>query len=128
MNWPLRIVKAARMDSRIARIIMVLPALIFGLGHLGGANEMVGMVPDFIPLKLVMVYLSGVGLIAGALAVILNKMTRLGALLLCLIVLIIGFTVFLPGMIQGDQTSFSMFWKDLALAGGYYYIAINSDR
>jgi len=86
------------------------------------------MIPDFIPAKVFMVYLSGAGLVLGAFSVILNKMARMGSLMLAIELIIIAAILFLPGAIDGDQNAISMFLKDLGLAGALYYVSLNSDN
>lgn len=101
----------------VARLLFALPMLIFGIFHFLSAGDMAGMVP--IPGGVFWVYLTGLALIAAAIAIIIQKMGKLAAMLLALMLVIFALTIHLPGaMGDGGQTSVQNLLKDLALAGG----------
>ncbi|MEL4456401.1 hypothetical protein [Lutimonas vermicola] len=102
----------------IGKYMYLIPMGIFGLFHFMNAEAMSGMVPEFLPAKIVWVYLTGVALIAAVAAVILNKKAQLALQLLGLMLLLFALLLWLPGAIGGDQTATTMFLKDIALAGG----------
>lgn len=93
---------------------------IFGLGHLGNANAMAGMVP--IPGGAIWVYLTGLALIAAAVSIFIGKMDKLAATLLALMLVIFALSIHLPGMMgaaddMAAQMSMGNMMKDLGLAG-----------
>lgn len=60
--------------------------------------------------------------IGGALAIVLGWQTRLAALALA------GFSVLTAALFHnqlGDQTQFIMFWKNIAMAGGFLLLVAN---
>jgi putative oxidoreductase len=105
----------------VARILFALPFLVFGLLHLAAGQNMAMMIPSYLPGGVLWVYLTGVGLIAGGIALIINKMTKealigISVFLVATIVMVHG-----PGMMNPDpmmqQMSMSGFFKDLGLLG-----------
>ena len=78
---------------------------------------MAGMVPSFIPGGVIWVYLTGVALLAAAVAIIIQKKARLAGLLLAAMLLIFVLTIHLPGVMGGNESSMPGLLKDIALAG-----------
>jgi uncharacterized membrane protein YphA (DoxX/SURF4 family) len=100
---------------KLGKYLFALPLIGFGAGHFMNADAMAGMAPFG---GAIMIYITGLALIAGAVSIIIGKMDKLACVLLCLFLLSTAFLIFLPGMMDGDQTSMSMFMKDFAMAGG----------
>lgn len=89
---------------------------VFGLGHLGNADAMAGMVP--IPGGVIWVYITGLALIAAAVSIFIGKMDKLAAVLLALMLLIFALSMHLPSMMGGENPmAMPSFMKDLGLAG-----------
>lgn len=63
------------LTSTVARILFALPFLVFGLMHFVGADSMAGMVP--VPGGVFWVYLTGVAMVAAAVAIISARMVWL---------------------------------------------------
>lgn len=86
---------------------------------------MVGMLAGW-PFALFLVYVSGAGLILGAIALMLNHFARLAAILLAVEIGLFVLTLHLPAMLAGGagaQMSMMSALKDLALAGGALALA-----
>jgi len=117
------------LTGKIARFIFALPFAIFGIFHFMNASEMEGMIEKW-PMAEMFIYLSGVGLMAAALAIILNKSVRLASLLLAVLLFIIFLAVHLPNL--GDpatmQSAMTNALKDLGLIGGALILAGISDN
>ena len=96
-----------------ARILYAIPMAIFGIFHFMNGSAMAGMVPSFIPGGVFWVYLTGLGLILAAVAILIQKKARLASLLLAAMLIIFVLTIHLPGL--GD--SMPNLLKDAALAG-----------
>ncbi len=107
----------------LGKYMYLIPLAIFGLFHFMNAEAMAGMVPSFLPAKVVWVYLTGVALIAAVVAVIMGKKAELALQLLGLMLLLFALLLWLPGAIDGDQTATSMFLKDVALAGAALFFS-----
>ncbi len=112
------------LTGKIARIIFAVPFAIFGIFHFMNAGAMAGMLQGW-PFAELLVYFTGLCLIAAALAMIFNKYARLAGLLLALLLLIIVLFVHMPGL--GDpemmQRSMSAILKDVSLIGGALMVA-----
>ncbi|MES0488746.1 MAG: DoxX family protein [Leptospirales bacterium] len=107
--------------GRVANIMFALPMLVFGAGHFMAAKGMAAMVP--LPGGIFWVYLTGVALIAGGLGIIINKMARLAAFLLGVMIFIFAFSLHLPPMLEGNQGEMMQFMKDVMIASGAWAIA-----
>ena len=106
-----------------ARVLLVLPFAIFGLGHLTNAQSMVGMVPAFLPMALLLVYLTGMVQLVASVMVVVNKNGDKAALALAALALVYALTIHFPAMGAAaddgaKMMAMSHMLKDLALAGG----------
>lgn len=99
----------------LGRWLFAIPFAIFGLFHFLGAEGMAGIVP--IPGGVIWVYLTGVGLIGAAAAMILGKYDKLACTLLAVMLLAFVGLVHLKGAMASDQMAMISLLKDLALAG-----------
>lgn len=101
------------------RIMFAIPFLMFGFGHMADAQTMAdsGMVPAFLPAPTIIVYLTGLLLIAAGGAVLVGYRTKLAALVLAGFLLSTVLFVWGSGFMAGDQMATGMFMKDLGLAG-----------
>ncbi len=105
--------------------MFAVPLFIFGVFHFLKGPDMAGMLAGW-PFALFLVYLSGAGLILGAVAIVLNRYARLAATLLAIELGIFVLALHLPGVIAGGasaQMSVMSALKDLALAGGALVLA-----
>jgi putative oxidoreductase len=118
----------------LARILISLPLLVFGLFHVANAPMMAGMVPPYVPGGVAWVYITGVAMILAAIAFITGKQARLAGFLTALLLTVFVVTVQLPGMTKAvDATdavgnaykmaAFAGFFKDLGLVGASLLIA-----
>ncbi len=109
----------------IGRIMFAAPFLMFGIGHLTDAQAMVdsGMVPAFLPAPTIVVYLTGLVIIAGGVAVLVGYRTKLAALVLAGFLLSTVVLVWGAGFMAGDQMATGMFMKDLGLGGAALLIS-----
>lgn len=107
------------------RCLFAAPLFVFGVFHFINGAAMAGMLAGW-PFALFLVYLSGAGLILGAVAIVLNRYARLAATLLAVELGIFILALHLPGVLAGGagaQMSVMSALKDLALAGGALVIA-----
>ncbi len=107
----------------VGRILFSAVFLMFGLGHLTAPGDMVGLVPDFVPAKSVVVILTGIAIIAGGLMILVGYRAKLGAQILAGFVIVTALIVHLPGFLEGDQVSTGMFLKDMSLGGAALLIS-----
>lgn len=107
----------------IGKLLFAGPMAMFGIFHFMGADNMTGMVPDFLPAPIAFVYLTGIALILAAIAIILGKKAKLATQLLGLMLALFAVMIHLPGFMNQDPASSASFLKDLALAGGAWFMS-----
>ncbi len=107
----------------LGKYMYLIPLAIFGIFHFMNAEAMAGMVPSFLPAKVIWVYFTGLALIAAVAAVIFGKKAKLALQLLGLMLILFVVILWLPGAIEGDQTSTTMLLKDTALAGAAWLLS-----
>jgi len=113
----------------IGRILFVVPMLMFGFGHLGDAQMMVdnGMVPSFLPMPLIIVYITGILLIVCGGAIAVGYRAKQAALVLAVFLAGTAFLVWAPMISTAgpemEQVVFGNFMKDLGLTGAALLIA-----
>jgi len=107
----------------IGKFMFAIPMGIFGLFHFMSANDMAGMVPSFIPGGVFWVYLTGAALLAAAIAIIIGKKAKMAAQLLGLMLLLFALLIHLVAVMNGSDMSMPSLLKDLALAGGAWYMS-----
>ena len=103
----------------VGKLMYAGPMVMFGIGHLSSADQMTGMVPDFLPAPLVFVYLTGIALILAAIAIVIGKKAKLATQLLGVMLLLFAVLIHLPNF--GSDPS--GFLKDLALAGAAWFMS-----
>ncbi len=115
--------------SVVGKYLYVVPMLVFGLMHFMKANDMAGIVPSFIPGGVFWVYLTGLALVLAAVAVFINKNAKLATMLLGAMLMIFVLTIHLPGLFEEATVQMSManMLKDLALAGGAFFLSGSYD-
>ncbi len=111
------------LTSNAGRIIFGLMFLAFGSFHFTSAEMMAGWMPGWLPVPVVFVYISGLGLIAAGISIIIKVYTRLSTLLLALLLLLIILIMHIPGAAGGDQAAMSMMLKDAGLLGAALYMS-----
>ncbi len=108
------------MDSlpKVGRFMFAVPMAMFGIMHFMNAGMMAEMmVPSYIPGALIVVYLTGVALIAAAVAISIDKHGVLASRLLALFLVLTALMVWLPAA-MADMSQAGNLLKDIALAGG----------
>ena len=103
----------------VGKLMYALVMAAFGVGHLTNAEMMAGMVPDYMPVPVVIVYLIGVALIAAAVSLLIGKKAQLAMTLLGVMLLLFAIMVQLPG----GEASMPMLLKDLGLAGAAWFMS-----
>lgn len=107
----------------VGKFLYAIPMAVFGAMHFMLAQMMAGMVPSFVPGGIVWVYITGIALIAAALAIMIDKHAVLAARLLGLMLLSFALTIHLPALMGGDQAAMAMVLKDTALAGAAFVLS-----
>ncbi len=104
----------------IARILMGMPFIVFGVMHIMAANNMAGMVPAWLPGGVIWIYLTGLANILVGVGIAANKMMPLAGNLAALLMTVYIVVIHAPGL--GDAATqanaMSGLLKDIGLAGG----------
>lgn len=103
--------------------MFILPMAYFGFVHLSNTNEMAALVPDVMPMPVLWVFLTGMGLVLACIAVVIGIKARLAAQLLGLMLLLFALMIHLPAGLQGDDQEMFAFFENFALAGGALYLS-----
>ena len=104
----------------LGKYLYAIPFAIFGIMHFMNADAMAGMAPFG---GAIMVYITGLALVAAAVSIIIGKMDKLASVLLAAMLLIFVFAMHLPGLMSaGDNEQMAQMFmtsmlKDTALAG-----------
>jgi putative oxidoreductase len=106
----------------LGRWLFAIPFAIFGLFHFMNAEAMSQMVPNYMPAKIVFVYLTGLGLIAASISIVTGKLDKLACTLLAIfllsMVVLMHFSQTMHGATEFAKTmSMTMLLKDISLAG-----------
>ena len=86
--------------SLAGRIAMAAMLVATGISHFTNTDQMVAMMPDFMPAKRELVYFTGVCELAAVVGLVWNKTARLASVLL-----IVFFVLVLPANIAGSLKS-----------------------
>ncbi|HET7117130.1 MAG TPA: hypothetical protein VFI29_11595 [Hanamia sp.] len=115
-------------STRLAIIIFAVIIAFFGANNILHAKNMAANVPSFLPASRIMVYISGAGFMLAAVAFILDRYAKLAGYLLAILLLIVVFTVDVPGIVRASNVNIKMIFitnmlKDAALAMAAILIA-----
>ena len=86
--------------SFIGRVAMAVMLVVTGVSHFTSTQEMVEMMPDFLPAKREIVYFTGACELAAVVGLLWNRTARLASILL-----LIFFVLVLPANIAGSLKS-----------------------
>lgn len=105
--------------KKLGTILFALPFIVSGLFHFINAKGMAMAISGF-PMAEILIYFSGVTLIAGAIAIMTNIYARLASLLLALELFLITISVQLPGLMNPESMQDSMIGllHNISLIGG----------
>jgi putative oxidoreductase len=115
-------------STKLAIIIFAFIIGFFGANHFLHAKEMAANIPSFLPASKVLVYISGAGFLLAAIAFIIDRYAKIAGYLLALLLLIIVFSIDVPGIIHSTNVPMKMIFvtnmlKDAALAMAAILIA-----
>lgn len=115
-------------STKLAIIIFAFIIGFFGANHFLHAKEMAANIPSFLPASKVLVYISGAGFLLAAIAFIIDRYAKIAGYLLALLLLIIVFSIDVPGIIHSTNVQIKMIFvtnmlKDAALAMAAILIA-----
>lgn len=102
----------------LGRWLFILPFALFGTLHFLNAESMANdVVPTYMPVKTLWVYLAGASMVIAAVCMISEKYDKLAATLLSIMLLGFVFLIHVPHAAAGNQFALPSLLKDMALAG-----------
>ena len=113
--------------KNLGKFMYIIPIGIFGLMHIASAQQMTGMVPAWLPLKLILVYITGLSLIAATVALIINKKVKLAMTLLAVELLLFVVLIHVVAVVGGNEMQMAMVLKDTSMAGAALFIASQAE-
>ncbi len=116
-------------SSRIAKYIFAAVMITFGILHFIYGQGMTAMVPAWLPLSpIIWVYITGGGLIAYGIAVMINhKFQKMAGYLLAVMFFLFVILVHMPQM-NTSATALPLMLKDIAMAFAAIFIANSMDE
>lgn len=109
----------------VGRIVFGLVLIIFGVFHFMKAGDMAGMIPDFMPAREILVYVTGAALILAAISGMAKIANKAAGLLLALMLLLFIIFIHAPGLKAEATKMMAMtgILKDLGFIGAALMIA-----
>ena len=106
-------------------LFFAMPMGVFGADHMVDAAEIAPLVPSWMPWHLFWTYLVGVALIAAALSIILNRYSKLAAILLGSMLLLFVVLLHIPNIVatHGARLFWAILLRDTAFSGGAFALA-----
>jgi len=106
----------------LGKYLYTIPFVAFGIMHFTNTDALAGMVP--IPGGSLWVYVTGLCLLAASLSVYTGRHTALAMKLLGILLLIIVFSIHVPGVMGGGaETWMTPMLHTIGLAGGAFVLA-----
>jgi len=110
---------------KIGKYLFAIPFAVFGVMHLFNADAMAGMSPFG---GAIMVYITGIALIAATVSILIGKMDKLATALLGVLLLLTALLVHANGLANAademaSAASMGNMLKDIALAGAAWMYA-----
>ncbi|MEO1262690.1 MAG: DoxX family protein [Bacteroidota bacterium] len=102
----------------LGKYLYAVPFAIFGIFHFAGADAMAGMAPGGV----IMVYFTGICLLAASVSMLIGKYDKLATTLLGVMLILFAAVLHSSSAMAGDATNFL---KDIALAGAAWMYAAN---
>jgi uncharacterized membrane protein len=106
-------------------LFFAMPMGVFGADHMVDAAEIAPLVPSWMPWHLFWTYLVGVALIAAALSIILNRYSKLAAILLGSMLLLFVVLLHVHNLVatHGARLFWAILLRDTAFSGGAFALA-----
>jgi putative oxidoreductase len=113
--------------ASIGRYIYALPFGIFGILHLLGPEQLVGVIPKFLPAPTLWVYAAGLSMILACISIVIQKQTRLACILLAVLMGLYIVLIHIPSMGRDSYAMVNLL-KDLAFIGASLYIGAHYQK
>lgn len=106
--------------SKPVRFVYAILFAIFAIHHIINAESYREFIPSFLPGGIIWVYLISAFMIIASISIVFKKYTKITCLILSIVLLLVVFTVHIPGLFNPNfmQASMINVLRDTGLAGG----------
>ncbi len=104
------------------RILFAVPMMMSGFVHFSKPNIITRLVPKYIPVPEIWVYVTGVAFILAGISILIGKKMKLSGTMLGIMLLLFALSVHMDGFLKGNPLASSLFIRDMALAGAALFI------
>lgn len=110
--------------TALSNLCFAIPLAVFGALHLFGPQFVAGIVPPYMPWRLLWVYFVGCALIAASLSIATNIGVRWSGLLFGIMMFLFVAQIHLPGALRThDRVVGTIVFRELAFGGGGWMLA-----
>ena len=120
------IARARGLDRIVAltNLCFAIPLAIFGAEHFSLGKAMIGLVPPYMPVRLVWIYFVGVALIIASLSIATKTQVRWSGLLFGIMMFLFVAMIHLPGAIRtGDRIIWTIVFREMSFGAGGLVLA-----
>ncbi len=120
------IARARGLDRIVAltNLCFAIPLAVFGAEHFALGNSMIGLVPPYMPGRLLWIYFVGAALIVASLSIATKIQVRWSGLLFGIMMFLFVAMIHLPGAVRnGDRIIWTIVIRELAFGGGGLVLA-----
>ncbi len=103
----------------VGKLVFALLIILFGVGHFMNTGNYLPLVPDFLPVPDVFVYLTGLAFVAAGVSLLIGKKAQLAMTLLGVMLILFAVLVWLPK----GESSMPTFYRDLAIAAACWFMS-----
>jgi uncharacterized membrane protein len=110
----------------LGRVLFAAPMAVFGTEHFVLTDDIVRLVPSWMPGHLFWTYLTGTGLIAASLSIVVRKQSGLAAMLLGVMFLSFVLLIWLPQTVAtaGNRFALAVLLRETAFSSGSFALAV----
>jgi uncharacterized membrane protein len=110
----------------LGRVLFAAPMAVFGTEHFVLTDDIARLVPSWMPGHLFWTYLTGTGLIAAALSIIIRKHSGLAAMLLGVMFFSFALLIWLPQTVAtaGNRFALAVLLREVAFGSGSFALAV----
>ena len=120
------IARARGLDRIVAltSLCFAVPLAVFGAEHFALGRSMIGLVPQYMPLRLYWIYIVGVALIVAALSIATKIQVRWSGLLFGIMMFLCVALIHLPGAVEsGERNLWTIVIREMSFGGGGWVLA-----
>ena len=120
------VARARGLDRIVAltNLCFAIPLAVFGAEHFSLGKAMIGLVPPYMPVRLVWIYFVGIALIIASLSIATKIQVRWSGLLFGIMMFLFVAMIHLPGAIRtGDRIIWTIVFREMSFGAGGLVLA-----